>query len=420
LNETIPAHLTFADVGGYVVQADKMNKIIALAGGIYIEIETFPDTPANDAMGLSRVHFAGVDPLVTGTAAVPSRPIWAPSDWNHALALGPVAVTVFERAVFAKVLNAPPVLHHAVVSFDALLHESALPVVWHDVSNTPKSASITMQLIRPQVVTSVKLCNPHDAGINEFTLEFSIDGIVWFARVAGRIFEPRPEEQVCSTVNFLQGLEMKLVHFIKFTPVSTYGDRAALASFRIFSENDQPVATETTKSYVFHSLASRNFGDDVRVELAVVQPVTPAKARFTVTYTDQAPYPSFQERYHLKAGVLTITGTVLALQQKAMAVTFPVFLTDGQRVTTVKSSTSAVCVQLAGDRQSLLNTTSAVFAVIVPPGAVLKWEPALHRLASRNGEVQAYIALIEWPAPVDNPSVTYSLTPVRGLCPASF
>lgn len=59
--ETIKEMPAPADVGGFVVHLEKLHKIIANAGGAYLEIETNADRKY-DATGLVRVHFKGQDP----------------------------------------------------------------------------------------------------------------------------------------------------------------------------------------------------------------------------------------------------------------------------------------------------------------------------------------------------------------------
>jgi len=54
-NDDIPECATFADVGGYVVQLQDMNAIVANAGGTYVEIETAAD-PHYDSTGAHRFH----------------------------------------------------------------------------------------------------------------------------------------------------------------------------------------------------------------------------------------------------------------------------------------------------------------------------------------------------------------------------
>ena len=45
-----------SQTGGFIAQPDAFHKVIANAGGMYLEIELFPDAPVHDVLGLTRVH----------------------------------------------------------------------------------------------------------------------------------------------------------------------------------------------------------------------------------------------------------------------------------------------------------------------------------------------------------------------------
>eukprot|EP00048_Salpingoeca_helianthica_P020710 m.8030 g.8030 ORF g.8030 m.8030 type:complete len:685 (-) comp5156_c0_seq2:41-2095(-) len=73
-DDGIEEKASFAETGGFVFTIDNMHKVVANAGGYYVEIELFPDTPTHDVLGLSRMHTPAADPLVTGTAGAPLAP----------------------------------------------------------------------------------------------------------------------------------------------------------------------------------------------------------------------------------------------------------------------------------------------------------------------------------------------------------
>lgn len=73
-DDTIAEGNTFADTGGYAAFFESMYKVVANAGGNYVEIELYPDSPTHDVLGLSRMHTRRADPLVTGTAGAPLQP----------------------------------------------------------------------------------------------------------------------------------------------------------------------------------------------------------------------------------------------------------------------------------------------------------------------------------------------------------
>ncbi|MBC8104168.1 MAG: hypothetical protein H7Z41_16460 [Cytophagales bacterium] len=100
-----------SDIGGYVVQTPRLNKVFANAGGSYVEIETAGDHDY-DATGLIRVHFAGHSPQIGSDSVlkVPSYVIpigsaaplttgigvsWLGADsvWRHQGELTPAQIT---------------------------------------------------------------------------------------------------------------------------------------------------------------------------------------------------------------------------------------------------------------------------------------------------------------------------------------
>lgn len=72
-----------ADTGGYVLDLKELNKVIANAGGTYVEIETSADNNY-DATGLIRVHFAGDSPQLGPSASVLAKPKYVVPEGNSA------------------------------------------------------------------------------------------------------------------------------------------------------------------------------------------------------------------------------------------------------------------------------------------------------------------------------------------------
>lgn len=75
-DEQIPEGTCPADVGGFAVHLPDFHKVIANAGGLYVEIDTAAD-PNYNSTGLLRVHKAGVNPLVgpSDGAAIRDEPL---------------------------------------------------------------------------------------------------------------------------------------------------------------------------------------------------------------------------------------------------------------------------------------------------------------------------------------------------------
>lgn len=75
-DESIPAGVCPAEMGGFVVHLPDFHKVIANAGGLYVEIDTAAD-PNYNSTGLLRVHRKGVDGLVgpSDGAAIRDEPL---------------------------------------------------------------------------------------------------------------------------------------------------------------------------------------------------------------------------------------------------------------------------------------------------------------------------------------------------------
>jgi hypothetical protein len=73
-DDSIEESASIAETGGFVFTIDQMHKVVASAGGYYVEIELYPDSPTHDVLGLTRMHSRIADPLVTGTAGAPLAP----------------------------------------------------------------------------------------------------------------------------------------------------------------------------------------------------------------------------------------------------------------------------------------------------------------------------------------------------------
>ncbi len=116
-DDRIPEGVCPADVGGFVVHLPDFHKVIANAGGLYVEIDTAAD-PNYNSTGLLRVHKAGVEPLIgpSDGAAIRDEPLavgiawWEGDRWQPLAGLGqkqmnPATVTGCEattqRVVFA-------------------------------------------------------------------------------------------------------------------------------------------------------------------------------------------------------------------------------------------------------------------------------------------------------------------------------
>ncbi len=83
-DDQIPEGACPADVGGFVVHLPDFHKVIANAGGMYVEVDTAAD-PNYNSTGLLRVHRKGVDPLVgpSDGAAIKDEPLAIGIAWRE-------------------------------------------------------------------------------------------------------------------------------------------------------------------------------------------------------------------------------------------------------------------------------------------------------------------------------------------------
>lgn len=92
-DDAIPEGPSPADVGGFVVPLEDFHKVIANAGGLYLELDSNAD-PKYNSTGLLRVQKAGVDPLVgpTDGSAIDDAPLAVGIAWPEGDGFEPLAV----------------------------------------------------------------------------------------------------------------------------------------------------------------------------------------------------------------------------------------------------------------------------------------------------------------------------------------
>ena len=83
-DETINEGPCPADVGGFVLEVPEFHKLIANAGGMYVEIDTAAD-PEYNSTGLIRVHKTGVEPLIgpTDSSPIAEQPLALGIAWRE-------------------------------------------------------------------------------------------------------------------------------------------------------------------------------------------------------------------------------------------------------------------------------------------------------------------------------------------------
>lgn len=71
-DDSIFATVAPAEVGGFVFELAEFRKIIANAGGLYVEIDTKADTNYHST-GFVRLHKTGVEGVIGPSDSLPSR-----------------------------------------------------------------------------------------------------------------------------------------------------------------------------------------------------------------------------------------------------------------------------------------------------------------------------------------------------------
>ncbi|MDB6110367.1 MAG: hypothetical protein JWR69_2117 [Pedosphaera sp.] len=147
-DDAIPEGPSPADVGGFVVNLPEFHKVIANAGGLYVELDTKAD-PEYNSTGLIRVHKTGVDPLVgpTDGGAIQTQSLaagvaWREGErWQSLSALGQRQI----RAVVFSSLEAKP----SVVRFNVYyeLQRPGVVGVSETYELTPDQVRVTAELL---------------------------------------------------------------------------------------------------------------------------------------------------------------------------------------------------------------------------------------------------------------------------------
>jgi hypothetical protein len=149
-DDAIPEGPSPADVGGFVVNLPEFHKVIANAGGLYVELDTKAD-PEYNSTGLIRVHKAGVETLVgpTDGGAIQNQALatgvaWREGErWQSLAALDQRQV----RVVVFNSLEANP----AKVRFNVYyaLHRPSVMAVSETYELTPDRVRVTSELSGP-------------------------------------------------------------------------------------------------------------------------------------------------------------------------------------------------------------------------------------------------------------------------------
>lgn len=171
-----------------------------------------------------------------------------------------------------------------------------------------------------------------------------------------------------------------------------------------------------------HNLASATydttFATNVSIDLAGA---SPAGVNFTVVYElSDSTIARVIETYSVLPSSVTATSQLSAVVGSpvtSMSATFPGFLYDGERHTTVTTdgAMQRATVELPGDATSQLGTTCGVYEFLHPlDGRAVTWTRA-DNVTSRNGYMTRISATVE--VGTTSPSVSYRVTPVGGPCP---
>ncbi len=146
-NDQIPEGTAPADVGGFVVHLPDFHKIIANAGGLYVEIDTAAD-PNYNSTGLLRVHKAGVDPLVgpSDGAAIRDEPLAIGIAWQEGDRWQPLAGLGQGQIGAAEVIVRESQPHRVVFTVRYPVNRAAVKAVTETYELTPERVRVTTEV----------------------------------------------------------------------------------------------------------------------------------------------------------------------------------------------------------------------------------------------------------------------------------
>jgi hypothetical protein len=146
-DEAVPEGVCPAETGGFAFELPDFHKVIANAGGLYVEVDTTA-APEYNSTGLIRVHKTGVDPLVGPTDVSDSKDgsaavgiAWREGDkWQS---LAGLTKKEIERTEFSTGKNAPD---HVRFKVRYVLKKPNIVAVDEDYDLTPARVQVTAEV----------------------------------------------------------------------------------------------------------------------------------------------------------------------------------------------------------------------------------------------------------------------------------
>ncbi|MHB8653809.1 MAG: hypothetical protein ACYDA9_08015 [Terriglobia bacterium] len=146
-DDAIPEGPSPADVGGFVVPLQDFHKVIANAGGLYLELDSAAD-PKYNSTGLIRVQKAGVDPFVgpTDVSAIDDAPLAVGIAWPEGDGYVPLAAMGQGKITGSQVRieRASPEEVRFSVLYD--VNQPLVQAVLENYELTPSRVRVTAQL----------------------------------------------------------------------------------------------------------------------------------------------------------------------------------------------------------------------------------------------------------------------------------
>jgi hypothetical protein len=145
-DETIPEGVCPAQTGGFALELPEFHKVIANAGGLYLELDTAA-TPEYNGTGLIRIQKTGVDPLVgpSDTSAINDGPAavgiaWRDGDrWQSLAGLGQ------KQIARTKFFTGENTAGHVRFKVKYLLKSQAIDAVTESYDLTPERVQVTAE-----------------------------------------------------------------------------------------------------------------------------------------------------------------------------------------------------------------------------------------------------------------------------------
>jgi hypothetical protein len=174
-DDSIPEGPAPADVGGFVLHLPDFHKVIANAGGLYLELDTAAD-PSFNSTGLLRVHKVGVDPLLgpSDGSSIANRPLAVGVAWQERERWQSLAGIGIGEMVGTQVRVHEVTPQKVYFGVDYVLNRPAVRKIRETYECTPIQARVTVEVEGD--VPTLKVRFPMLAFDGQRASQIAIDG----------------------------------------------------------------------------------------------------------------------------------------------------------------------------------------------------------------------------------------------------